>query len=240
MGDFIRAFQLRQQPLGSSPNWVMKVPAVQALTNVGTLSLTNSVTVLTGNNGVGKSTLLKSLARSYGFALHGGPFGYGPPGPQGDLHNCTRVQLGSRSKEGYFLRAETHFSQANSFRDSAPGVTNLHHMSHGESVMQVVESFHKDGLYILDEPESGLSAIRQMALLATLHRLSTTGSQIILATHSPILLAIPSANLVEIHEDGTWSEHTELQDTVAFRALDEFFADPAGISQFMIEVTKDQ
>ena len=85
---------------------------------------------------------------------------------------------------------------------------NLHHRSHGESVMHIMdERFTKKGLYILDEPEAGLSPFRLMELLVRITRMAEEGSQFIIATHSPILLAVPDATILEITADGLAPRH---------------------------------
>lgn len=143
--------------------------------------------------------------------------------------------------DGYFLRAESHFTVASEYQNSAPGVSNLHTMSHGESVMQVVQhAFHGGGLYLLDEPESGLSMIRQMTLLAELHAVAAAGAQIIMATHSPILLAIPGADIWEFSADGSMRRQVAVEETTSFRALRDFLSDPFEIAEFMVEVTADK
>lgn len=154
------------------------------------------------------------------------------------LKNAASVIKGSRAMDGYFLRAESHFNVASQYGNNAPGVSNLHQMSHGESVLQVVqEAFAGTGLYLLDEPESGLSTIRQLALLAELHLCAEAGAQLVIATHSPILLAIPGAEIWEFTADGGFNRGLAVEDTVAFRALRDFLEDPETIAEFMVEVT---
>ena len=52
-----------------------------------------------------------------------------------------------------------------------------------------------DGLYLFDEPEAALSPTRQLAFLSRLHELVGEGSQFLIATHAPILLAYPHARI---------------------------------------------
>lgn len=231
---FITALSVRERPRAEP--WVRDVPAVAHLLARGRLELAHPVTVITGDNGVGKSTLLHAIARGYGFNTAGGAYRIETAGFPDPLFHTVRVETGPRAKQGYFLRAEKHFDHATELGDDGPNAHNLHHMSHGESVMTLVETFVPDGVYLLDEPESGLSAVRQMAQLAMLHRLSQRGAQIIMVTHSPILFAIPGAHIVEITQDAL-STAIDLESTLAYRAMRDWLEDPAGVARFMIEVT---
>lgn len=240
-GPFIRDYHLQDPPRSDTPTpgWVFEVPAFRALRARGRLSLERPITLLTGENGVRKSTLLEGIAVSCHFNDHGGPFGAEVKSRKNPLRHVAGVTRSSRAMDGYFLRAESHFNVATEFGGSAPGGTDLHAMSHGESVLQVVqETFHGHGLYLLDEPESGLSLIRQMTLLAELHRAAAAGAQLIIATHSPVLLAIPGAEIWEFTGESGLRRTGGVRDTTAFRALRDFLEDPAEIAGFMREVTR--
>lgn len=242
MTPFIHDYHLHDSPTaGETLPWVFEVPAFRVLQERGRLPLGRSVTLLTGENGVGKSTLLEGIAVSCGFNDTGGPFGAEVRSRVNPLRHIATVRRGIRAMDGYFLRAEAHFTVATEYGPSAPGVVDLHRMSHGESVMQVVqEVFHGNGLYLLDEPESGLSTIRQMALLAELHAVAEAGAQLIIATHSPVLLALPGAEIWEFTTDGELLTGLPVQETTAFRALRDFLADPQAIAEFMVEVTEPE
>lgn len=232
---FIRGVGAHEDPRG--PRWALETPAVAHLLERRWLDLSHPITVITGDNGVGKSTLLSAVARAYGFNQEGGALGDRLPGPPGPLSQAVWVAQPTRPKQGYFLRADAHFDQATRLGGDAPGGVHLHSMSHGESVLAVVDALIPDGLYLFDEPESGLSAVRQMALLAKLHALAGRGAQIIAVTHSPILVAIPGANVVEITPQ-RMSVGVAPGETVALRAMQDWLDDPAGVAQYMIEVTR--
>lgn len=238
-GLFIHDYHLYDPPLSTpTPGWVHEVPAIRALLLAGRLRFRRPVTLITGENGVGKSTLLEGIAVSCGFNDAGGPFGAELLGRENPLRHLATVTRSNRAMDGYFLRAESHFNVATQYGKSGPGVMNLHEMSHGESVMQVVqEAFHGGGLYLLDEPESGLSTIRQMALLAELHAVAAAGAQLVIATHSPVLLSLPGAEIWEIDAGAGLRRGLDLDETTAFRALRDFLADPQGIAEFMVETT---
>jgi predicted ATPase len=144
-----------------------------------------------------------------------------------------------RPRTGFFLRAESFFNVATNIEDLdrepalAPpvidsyGGKSLHEQSHGESFMALVKHrFGPEGLYILDEPEAALSIRRQIELLRELHaHVTEKGSQIIVATHSPVLMALPGALIYRLGEDGITK--VAYEETDAFRLAREFLLDPA-------------
>lgn len=168
------------------------------------LRLRHKVTIFTGENGAGKSTLIEALACKLGFNAEGGPqyVFQTTEWTTSQLHRGLWVAAVEKPLGGYFLRAETHYNIA----------SQAHVRSHGESIMDVVgENFFNTWLYILDEPEAGLSPIHQMALLGYIHRIASGGGQFIIATHSPIILGIPEADIIHITPHGfqriTYDEH---------------------------------
>ncbi len=105
------------------------------------------------------------------------------------------------------------------------GNSRMHQMSHGESFFEQLSRFRKNGLYILDEPEAALSPNRQLAAVKLLHDLAFHQScQIFMATHSPILLAIPGAKIYQLSGDGI--EAVEYEDTELFRTYWAFMKNP--------------
>lgn len=108
------------------------------------------------------------------------------------------------AKKGFFLRAETAFSMTESL-GGVPGywAENTAALSHGEGFVAILRSmFTGPGFYVLDEPESALSFTTSLYLVALLHELSSTGAQIVCATHSPILASTPGADIVEVGPHG--------------------------------------
>jgi predicted ATPase len=119
-----------------------------------------------------------------------------------------RLSWRPKVRNGFFLRAESFFVFANyldqevreqpGFRDAfyAPyGGKSLHEQSHGESFLALFRNrFGKQAIYLLDEPEAALSPARQLSLLSIIHQLSPD-AQFIIATHSPILLGYPGAQI---------------------------------------------
>ncbi|MBC3186186.1 AAA family ATPase [Corynebacterium sp. zg-331] len=240
---FVESFFLFQPHLRrrSLPEWAANIPSILAVER-HPLPLHSPVTFITGENAMGKSTLIEAIAVACGFNIEGGPYGLrGDPSPhdadrgESPFQGVASVVRGPRAMEGYYLRAESHINVPDNFEDAPELCGLLRGKSHGESVMSAIDCyFHPQGLYLLDEPEAGLSAIRQMALMAQLHALVQRGAQIIVATHSPILLSFPGATIWEIIEAGL--VRTTLRETTAFRALRDFYEDPHGVAEYMMNM----
>jgi predicted ATPase len=212
---FVRAVELRRDRVPSFDTYPFDLPAVRHL---GRLELRAPVAILVGENGTGKSTLLEAIAVAVGFNPEGGGrnFAFGTRPSHSDLHNCLRlVRAPSRPRDGYFLRAESFFNVATQIEelDKVPGGgpriidsyggRSLHEQSHGEAFLTLMQRrFRGAGLYVLDEPEAALSPTRQLAALARMHQLVEAGAQFILATHSPILMAFPGAQLLGLSDAG--------------------------------------
>lgn len=191
------------------------LPAVRHL---GTLDFHPKVTFLVGENGSGKSTLLEAVAVAYGLNPEGGSrnFAFATRASHSPLGDCLRlVKAVGRPGDSYFLRAESFFNVASELerldRVPAPGRRliesyggrSLHEQSHGESFAALfTHRFGGHGLYLLDEPEAALSPTRQLQFLVLLHDLCRRGSQFVIATHSPIIMAYPEAWIYALDEQG--------------------------------------
>jgi predicted ATPase len=213
---FVRSVVLRP-PLEGEPRtghpW--QLPALAALDGDG-LALDPHVTFLVGENGSGKSTLLEAIAVAAGMNPEGGSsnFAFATRESHSALGDAVRLVRGlRRPRTDFFLRAESLFTAATYLERLAPdgqggaldsyGGRSLHEQSHGESFLAVVlNRFGREGLYLLDEPEAALSAQNCLTLLRRMHELVGHGSQFVLATHSPLLLAYPGATIYELSEDG--------------------------------------
>lgn len=200
--------RLRADPAHPVPAdaWFRRVPAVaQVLRDGWALS---AATVLVGENGAGKSTLVEAVAQACGMGAEGGSTGARSTtrSTESTLHEHLRVERGAGAPRwGFFLRAETMHGFYTYLEDN-PGSGPepvFHEMSHGESFLAVVGSrMDRPGLYLLDEPESALSFTGCLALLAHLRDLVAGGSQVVLSTHSPILAALPGAQVWEVGDLG--------------------------------------
>jgi predicted ATPase len=210
------------------------VPAIGAIEQ---LDLSTPVTLLAGDNGTGKSTVVELVAEAMGFAREGGELerlGELPAVPRGVLGGALEpVLTRSRPRTGYFLRAESFFNVAQ-FVDgggvfspdlSIYGDVPLHEQSHGESFLALAANrFGGQGLYVLDEPEAALSVTGALALLAIVVRAARAGGQFLIATHSPILLACPGARAYELSADGVAA--TAYDDLEAVRLTRGFLEAP--------------
>ena len=195
--------------------WPWDMPAVIQLAADG-LDLA-PVTFLVGENGSGKSTILEAVAESYGLDARGGRAGrkYGNLRAKTALGEALRLDYtttgstmatGPRTKKrGYFLRAETAFGLAEAVT-GLPGYwqDDISAMSHGEGFVTILDAmFHREpGLYLMDEPEAALSFTACLRLVGLLAGLVAAGGQVVCATHSPVLTALPGARILELGEDG--------------------------------------
>ena len=201
---------------------------IPAISGVDQIAFTHPVTFFAGENGSGKSTLLEAIAIAYGFNPEGGTRNYhfSTYDSHSDLCNAIRLARGvRRSGYGYFLRAESFYNVATREEEYSRGPggrpQHFHERSHGESIMALAHSsFRANGLYLLDEPEAALSPQRQLTLLMEIDRCVKEGSQFIIATHSPILLGLPGAQILSF-DDGpvhpcTYEETDSYQVTSVF------------------------
>jgi len=205
------------------------------------LSFDRAITIIVGENGSGKSTLLEGIAQLAGYDGAGGGKGYRPVDHSnalevmgGDLAEALRASWLPRITKGWFFRAETFFSVARYLDEVGSGPDYLSH-SHGEGFLRFFEErCQRQGIYIFDEPESALSPARQIEFLKLLRMMDRSGRcQVIMATHSPVLMAYPNATLLQLTKYGL--EPTTVRDTVHFRTLREFFEDPKGFVEAAIE-----
>ena len=203
------------ESLGMS-TWPGSLPCVRQVLQQG-MEL-GPLTILVGENGTGKSTLVEAIAQCYGLSPEGGSSGarHSTRASESPLWKAIELRRGiGASRWGFFLRAETmhgfySYLEANPGRGGADPV--FHEMSHGESFLQVLATrFANPGFYVLDEPESALSFTASLALVGLLGEIARSGvSQAVVATHSPILAATPGARLLEVTSDGlterSWEE----------------------------------
>jgi predicted ATPase len=196
-----------------------------------------AVTIIVGENGTGKSTLLEAIAGMIGFDQAGGGNGYRPVDHSqsfekaGDqLSRHLRASWLPKTTAGWFFKAETFFSVAryldfSAMEDSKPPPDFLSH-SHGEGFLRFFEERCRyRGIYIFDEPESALSPARQIELLKIFKRIQKSGqSQVIMATHSPLLMALPGATLLAITRGGF--EPITFRQTSHFDIYRAFIEDP--------------
>lgn len=218
---------------------------------MSTLRLHPSVTFLVGENGSGKSTLLEAIAVAWGFNPEGGTknFGFVTQDSHSELHQYLRLSRGvGKARDGFFLRAESFYNVASeideldkqpTFGLSLPPVVDsyggksLHRQSHGESFLSLLMNrFSSDSLFILDEPEAALSPSRQMSMLVRMQELVKRNCQFIIATHSPMLMAFPDAEIQVITETGF--QKTPYHETEHFQLTRQFLNNPDGMLEQLL------
>jgi predicted ATPase len=215
------------------------------------LSFDRAITIIVGENGTGKSTLLEGVAALAGFDEAGGGKGHMPVDHSealevmgGKLSSALRASWLPKITNGWFFRAESFFSVAR-YLDKVnfefiPGVGRaippdfLSH-SHGEGFLRFFnERCQRQGIFIFDEPESALSPARQIEFLKLMRRMDNIGHcQIIMATHSPMLMAYPGATLLRLSKYGL--EPVTVEQTDHYRLMREFCDDPAQFIEAAIE-----
>ncbi|HEU0146973.1 MAG TPA: AAA family ATPase [Bradyrhizobium sp.] len=203
------------------------------------LRFSHAITIIVGENGTGKSTLLEGIAALAGYDEAGGGKGYRPVDHStalermgGALSSVLRASWLPKITNGWFFRAESFFSVSRYLDEAARdvgarGPDFLSH-SHGEGFLRFFqERCRRQGIYIFDEPESALSPSRQIEFLKLIRQMDDAGyCQVVMATHSPLLMAYPNATLLRLTEYGL--EPVRVQDTDHFKAMREFCYDPRG------------
>jgi len=212
------------------------------------LGFDRPITIIVGENGTGKSTLLEGIAVLAGYDEAGGGKGYMPVDHSkalekmgGELSKALRASWLPKITNGWFFRAESFFSVARyldevarePFRGGSPPDFLSH--SHGEGFLRFFEErCQRQGIFIFDEPESALSPARQMEFLKLMRRMEqSTICQVVMATHSPMLMAYPNARLLRLTKYGL--EPVSVKETDHYKVMREFCDDPAGFVEAAIE-----
>ena len=203
---------------------------IEALKDLKTLDFNSNVTFFVGENGSGKSTLLEAMAIASGFNPEGGTknYSFSTYDSHSELYDAIRVVRGSRkARWGYFLRAESFYNVATMeerYADEGHESQKYHEKSHGESFLALAQNqLRPGGLYFFDEPEAALSPQRQLTLLTEIYNCAAGGSQFIIATHSPILLGMPGAEILTF--DKGLIHTCEYEDTESYQVTEMFIND---------------
>ncbi len=239
---FIIDVKLKREKVADFSCYPFNLPAVKYLESV---RMHPKVTFLVGENGSGKSTLLEAIAVAAGFNPEGGSknFAFSTRDSHSVLSEYLRLSRGiKKPRDGYFLRAESFFNVATEIEaldveieypagpkiSSYYGERQLHEQSHGESFMALLlNRFSGSSLYLLDEPEAALSPSRQLTMLARMNDLVKQGSQFIIATHSPIIMAYPNAHIYSLLDTGM--EQTSYEDTEHYKITKQFLNNYEGM-----------
>ncbi len=239
---FLKRVWLPPETVGAGIDWdryPLSLPIVHSGLD---LTFQKPVTIIVGENGSGKSTLLEAIATMAGFSDGGGGQGMRAV-EQSDASGEDGARLGRllksawlpQVKRGWFFRAETFFSVARYLDDAGSPAAGFLRASHGEGFLSFFEErMAQQGVFILDEPESALSPMKQFDFLKLLRRIQhSRNAQIIMATHSPILMALPDADLWQLERFGL--RPTTVEETSHFRIYREFVLYPHETVEAMIE-----
>ncbi|CAN5463520.1 AAA family ATPase [soil metagenome] len=240
-GPYLLHLELLRDRIPDASRFPYNLPAVRGLEK---LAFHPKVTFLVGENGSGKSTLLEAVAEAYGLNPEGGSqnFNFATRASHSSLGNCVRLaKTVAVAGNSYFLRAESFYNVASEIDRIGDGILSsyggksLHEQSHGESFFALFEHrFSNHGMFLLDEPEAALSPRRQLQFLALLHDYVKGGSQFVIATHSPIILAYPDSLLYLIDEAGI--RPTAYEETEHYAITRGFLSNP---KRSLAELFKD-
>lgn len=243
---FIKKLVLKENPKG----YLNNLPVINFLKAKREIEFNKPITFFVGENGTGKSTLLEAIAVAYGFNAEGGTknFRFSTVNTHSELFkHITLVKNGiNKATDGFFLRAESLYNVASYIDkiDKEPsfsppviesyGGVSLHNQSHGESFLSIAQNrFSGNGVYILDEPEAALSPMRLLTLMAEINELTKRNSQFIIATHSPILMAMPNSEILEFTEKGV--NIVPYKETEHYTVTKAFLENPERMLKYLLE-----
>ena len=236
--NYVREIQLYDVP--ETDQYPFGIPAVRYLRDTGGITLHKPVTFFVGENGTGKSTLIEAIAVAMGFNAEGGSrdFHFSTRKTHSQLWEHLRIIKSAYPQDGFFLRAESFYNTASFLDENSTlqryGDVSLHEQSHGEAFMALVTNrFAGKGLYILDEPESALSPQRLMSLLVAINDLVKRDSQFIIATHSPILMAYPNAEILQFSESGI--QTVAYKETEHYKITKQFIDTPERMMGYLLD-----
>lgn len=170
------------------------------------IKFSKKVTIIIGENGCGKSTIMKYIAENIGFNISGGNSNSNYDSFH-QLNHIEQITLGwqSKTKKGFYFRSDT-FDSYYKYIETDAQISRYYNkkfsqLSHGESFLELFSHF-REGIFLLDEPESSLSCQNQLALLRIMYELEKSNkAQIIILTHSPIIMSYPNADVLLIDHD---------------------------------------
>jgi predicted ATPase len=236
---YLSRLQLKEEA-SAAGEYPFSLPLIRSLD----MEFTAPVTFFVGENGTGKSTVIEAIAALCKLPVSGGGrnelAGNHGPDTSSVLAQFLRPSFRRRPPDAYFLRAEfqAHFASLLDARNADPdfrmwgdpyaryGGRSLHARSHGEAFLAILQNRIRSGLLLFDEPEAALSPQRQLALLAHMSALvAACRSQFIIATHSPILLTFPGAQILSF--DGDAMCPVSLEDTSHFQITRGILQNPA-------------
>lgn len=235
--NYIKSIRLRGEYDENS--YPFSIPAIRFLREAGGLAFDKPVTFFVGENGTGKSTLIEAIAVAMGFNAEGGSrdFYFTTQRTHSELYEHLTIARSATPRDGFFLRAESFYNTASFLDENSSlrryGGVSFHEQSHGEAFMALATNrFEGKGLYILDEPESALSPQRLMSLLVVIDELVRQDSQFIIATHSPILMAYPNADILEFSGQGI--SRVSYRETEHYKITKQFIDTPERMIRYLL------
>ncbi len=236
--NYLRGIKLSRMPAEDS--YLNSLSAVEYLSGIESLDFEKPVTFFVGENGTGKSTLLEGIASAMGFCAEGGSrdFLYSTRDTHSELSGLLTMIRTFTPKDGFFLRAESFYNTSSYLDDNSTleryGGVSFHEQSHGEAFLSLAANrFEGSGLYILDEPEAALSPRSIFSLMVMIDALVKKKSQFIIATHSPLLMAYPDADILLFSETGI--QKTGYFETDHYRITKQFMDDPERMMHYLLE-----
>lgn len=214
------------------------------------LKIKKPILIISGENGVGKSTLLEIIAGSCGFNINGGNRNHLYHEKQSDILNILKdIEFSWKLKinNGFFMRAD-RFNQFAIYLDELAkfdrrsykpyGGKSLNEQSHGESFLSLFENrLGTRGIYILDEPEAALSPQNVLSFMVIINELAKTGNaQFIISTHSPMLMALPTAQFIYIRDNELIE--MDYKETEHFQIYKSFYDNPDRMLKHLFEEEK--
>ncbi|MEX1040850.1 MAG: AAA family ATPase [Pirellulaceae bacterium] len=240
-GPFIERVFLDRTRIREPEHYAFHIPALRGFSS---LDLHPQVTFFVGENGSGKSTLLEAIAIANGVNPEGGSrnmlFETRPSHSQ--MHEALKLaRYHALVPDAWFLRAESLFNVATEIDKvggTAYGPRSLHEQSHGESFITLIETRFGQGLYLLDEPEAALSPQRQLEFLVLLNHLVKQDSQLIIATHSPIIMSYPHALIYLFNESGI--SPIAYEETEHYLVTKRFLESPQRMLRYLLDAEKSR
>ena len=208
---------------------------IKSISKITEIKFHPSVTYIVGDNGSGKSTILEAIAISLGINPEGGNknIRFSLLKTESALSRHILInKTGRKIKDAFFFRAETMFNlyvaakvdedENPGFSWGAHGYKDLKNKSHGEGHLEIISNKMSEGIYLFDEPESGLAVDKQFQFISEIQRLIGNGSQVIIATHSPIILSYPDCVIYNLDDSGIST--IEYEDSKAYKLTKLFMS----------------
>ncbi len=215
-------------------SYISKIPAIKYLLNNNSIQFNKNITIFVGENGTGKSTLMEAIAAASRINPEGGSsqHSFSTMDTHSDLYQAITIVKEDFPNDKFFLRAESMYNMA-TYLGSNDYWGDLHEMSHGESFLNVIKHFRGKGLYLMDEPEAALSPSKILEAMCIINDLLKMESQFIISTHSPILMAFPNAQLLQLTASGI--EEVNYKDTEHYLITTAFLENPDRMLKVMFE-----